>query len=159
MTIAPAPLTIACVSPATGQVGVAYSGSAVASGGVAPYTYAIVGTLPAGLTLNAATGQISGTPTATGELLGEGHRFERRGREHGDERVQRHDRAGPADDRVRRAGDGAGGRARIAASAVASGGVGPYTYAIVGTLPAGLTLNAATGPDQRDADGDRAASR
>ena len=56
MAIAPAPLTIACVSPATGQVGVAYSGSAVASGGVAPYTYAIVGTLPAGLTLNAATG-------------------------------------------------------------------------------------------------------
>ena len=62
------PLTIACLTPATGQVGVPYSGSAVASGGVAPYTYAIVGTLPAGLTLNAATGEISGTPTATGSF-------------------------------------------------------------------------------------------
>lgn len=38
-----------------------------AANGVAPYTYYITsGTLPAGLTLNSTTGQITGTPTATG---------------------------------------------------------------------------------------------
>ncbi|MGO9761030.1 MAG: Ig domain-containing protein [Solirubrobacteraceae bacterium] len=36
--------------------------------GTAPYTYAIVGTLPAGLTLNTSTGAVSGTPTASGSF-------------------------------------------------------------------------------------------
>ncbi|CCD97795.1 putative Ig domain-containing protein [Bradyrhizobium sp. STM 3809] len=35
------------------------------SGGSVPYTYSVSPTLPAGLTLNAANGSISGTPTAT----------------------------------------------------------------------------------------------
>ncbi|MCS3727475.1 putative Ig domain-containing protein [Bradyrhizobium betae] len=35
------------------------------SGGTAPLTYAIAPTLPAGLSINASTGNISGTPTAT----------------------------------------------------------------------------------------------
>ncbi|MDM7832347.1 putative Ig domain-containing protein [Cellulomonas edaphi] len=40
--------------------------SFVASGGVPPYTYAVVdGTLPAGLALDARTGQVTGTPQAT----------------------------------------------------------------------------------------------
>lgn len=43
---------------------VAYSQTIVASGGTAPYTYAVTsGALPTGLILNAATGVISGTPT------------------------------------------------------------------------------------------------
>jgi hypothetical protein len=38
-----------------------------ATGGTAPYTYSIIsGTLPTGLTLNSATGSISGTPTVAG---------------------------------------------------------------------------------------------
>jgi hypothetical protein len=50
-----------------GQVGSAYSQTLTASGGAAPYSFAIAsGSLPAGLTLSAATGVISGTPLGAG---------------------------------------------------------------------------------------------
>ena len=45
-------------------VGTAYSETITAQGGTAPYTFAVAaGSLPSGLSLNAATGVISGTPT------------------------------------------------------------------------------------------------
>lgn len=51
----------------TAQVGVPYSSSLVATGGVAPYTYSIVsGSLPPVLLLNTSTGAITGTPTTAG---------------------------------------------------------------------------------------------
>src|SRR4051794_21768356 len=51
----------------SGQQGVAFAGSFVATGGVLPYTFSIVsGSLPTGLTLNSATGRISGTPSVAG---------------------------------------------------------------------------------------------
>jgi len=63
----PPPLTITTASLPGGQVNVAYSQTLAATGGLAPYTWSISGgALPAGLTLNAATGVISGTPTAQG---------------------------------------------------------------------------------------------
>ena len=50
-----------------GQVGVSYSATLVAAGGTSPYTWLIsTGTLPAGLTLGATTGTISGIPTTAG---------------------------------------------------------------------------------------------
>ena len=62
-------LTTITVSPSTLstiQVSVPFSESVSASGGTAPYTYAVTaGTLPAGLTLNPTTGLISGTPTVS----------------------------------------------------------------------------------------------
>lgn len=45
--------------------GTPYSQTIQASGGTAPYTYSIAGTLPAGLSIDPATGTISGTPTQT----------------------------------------------------------------------------------------------
>ncbi|MDR6675925.1 putative Ig domain-containing protein [Pseudomonas oryzihabitans] len=48
-----------------GQVGNGYSISLQASGGTAPYRYAATG-LPAGVALDAASGQLSGTPIAAG---------------------------------------------------------------------------------------------
>lgn len=56
------------ISPGTlpnGTKGVLYLQTLIASGGIAPYTYAVTsGSLPPGLTLNASTGVITGTPTA-----------------------------------------------------------------------------------------------
>jgi putative Ig domain-containing protein len=50
----------------TGTVGSPFSQALSASGGSAPYTFALTGTLPAGLTFSASTDLISGTPTAAG---------------------------------------------------------------------------------------------
>ena len=52
---------------AGGSTGSAYSHTISASGGTAPYSYAITaGSLPAGLSLNTANGVISGTPSGSG---------------------------------------------------------------------------------------------
>lgn len=52
---------------ASGQDTVAYSSTSGASGGWSPYTYAVQsGSLPTGLSLNASTGAITGTPSAVG---------------------------------------------------------------------------------------------
>jgi hypothetical protein len=62
-----APLTIGTASLPSGLVGTAYSATLAATGGTSPYTWSIAaGTLPAGLSLNAATGAITGTPTVAG---------------------------------------------------------------------------------------------
>ena len=62
-----APLTIVTVAFPAGLVGTAYSAGLAATGGTAPYTWSIsAGTLPAGLSLNSATGAITGTPTTAG---------------------------------------------------------------------------------------------
>lgn len=68
ITIAPAsgqPLAVDVSGvPDSGQVGVPYSGEAVASGGTPPYTYSSDGDLPDGLTLDPNAGTITGTPAA-----------------------------------------------------------------------------------------------
>jgi hypothetical protein len=66
-TIAPATLTLASTASATTQVGQAYSQTNVASGGTTAYGYTVsAGSLPAGTSLNASSGTVSGTPTTAG---------------------------------------------------------------------------------------------
>jgi hypothetical protein len=66
------PLAIAGTPVLTATHDVAYAGFQVAaSGGVPGYSYSIhSGTLPAGLSLNADTGVVSGTPTGAGVSAG-----------------------------------------------------------------------------------------
>jgi fibronectin type 3 domain-containing protein len=64
---APTPVSITTTSLANGKQNTAYSATLAATGGTTPYTWSITASsLPPGLSLNASTGAISGTPTASG---------------------------------------------------------------------------------------------
>ena len=62
----PASLTIGTSSLPNGTVNQAYSASLSGSGGTAPYTWSVSPALRANLSLDTATGAISGTPTTQG---------------------------------------------------------------------------------------------
>ncbi len=58
------PITLSPATLPVANLGAPYSATVSASGGVPPYTFAVTsGALPTGLTLNPATGLLSGTPT------------------------------------------------------------------------------------------------
>ena len=59
-------LTISTASLPTGTVGQPCSASVSASGGTPPYSWSVSPALPAGLSLDATSGAITGTPTAEG---------------------------------------------------------------------------------------------
>ncbi|WP_402719006.1 putative Ig domain-containing protein [Janthinobacterium rivuli] len=127
----------------------AYSTTLAATGGTAPYSYAVVGTLPVGLSLNTATGVLSGTTNVAGSFpfsikvtdssTGLGAPFSA---------TNSYTLAvaapvltlTPASLAAIRAGDA------YSQQFTAGGGVAPYVYSLSsGTLPTGLVLNAATG--------------
>ena len=67
LTVSPPTVTVTPATLPSGTQGSAYSQTLSASGGTAPYTYSVTnGSLPAGLTLNASSGVISGTPSSNG---------------------------------------------------------------------------------------------
>ena len=131
------------VSPSTlsgATVGVATSQSVTASGGTAPYTYAITsGALPAGLTLSSA-GTLSGTPTAAGTFS-----FTVRGTDanaYSGTRSYSLTVAAPTITLNPTTLTSATVGTASSQSVTASGGTAPYTYAISsGALPAGLSLS------------------
>jgi len=63
------PIDLAPLTLPDGGLGIAYSQMVSASGGSSPYTYSVIsGSLPPGLLLNPASGEISGIPSATGSF-------------------------------------------------------------------------------------------
>lgn len=140
-----APLTINPPSLPSGTQSTPYNQTIVASGGVAPYSYAMTaGTLPPGLSLNPGTGVLSGTPTTGGN-----YSFT----------VQATDAQPNTGVRSYTVNIGTNSlvinpatlppavRGRSYSVVVtATGGVAPYSYSVSsGALPPGLALNATTG--------------
>ena len=67
LTVNSGAVVIAPTSLPGGMVGLVYQTTISSSGGLAPYTFSVsAGNLPAGLSLAASTGVISGTPTTAG---------------------------------------------------------------------------------------------
>ena len=65
--VAAVPVSITTGSLSSGQVSSTYAATLTASGGTSPYSWSVSsGTLPAGLSLSASSGQINGTPTQNG---------------------------------------------------------------------------------------------
>jgi len=146
-------LPVIVIAPTTlpdGTVAAAYSQSVSASGGIAPYTYAITaGALPTGLTLG-GTGGITGTPTAGGTFnftVTATSNSTGTGAPHTGSRAYALVIAPPTI--TLPASTLANGTQGVAYSAMlnpASGGTGAYSYAVTaGALPPGIVLNASSG--------------
>ena len=140
-------LTPATLPAAT--AGTAYTQVLTVSGGIAPYTTTLTGTLPAGVTFNAATRTFSGTPTQAGTFnLSVTVTDSTGGTAATVTNAYTLTVAAPTLTLTPAAGALPGGTAGTAYSQTftASGGIAPYTYAVsAGALPAGLTLNTSTG--------------
>ncbi len=70
VTTEPAPLSMTARVLPPGITGTPYSARLAATNGTKPYSWSFSGALPTGLTLNSATGQISGTPTTAATFSG-----------------------------------------------------------------------------------------
>ncbi|MDV2450049.1 putative Ig domain-containing protein [Xanthomonas hortorum] len=140
-------VTVGPASLPAATAGSAYSQNLSASGGTAPYSFAVTaGALPAGLTLSAA-GVLSGTPTATGSFNFTATATDSGGSPTSGNRAYTLTVAGatvtlPATSLPA----GTAGQAYSSALNPATGGIAPYTYAVTaGALPAGITLNGSSG--------------
>src|ERR1035441_10696409 len=147
--LTPAALAITTTSLPSGQVGIAYSTTLAATGGTSPYSWSLTGgTLPAGLTLNVATGAISGIPTATATATALTFMVTDSSSPNQSETVNLMLTIVAPTTLAITTTSLPSGQVGIAYSTTlaATGGTSPYSWSLTGgTLPAGLTLNAATG--------------
>ena len=142
-TVAIAAPTVALAPPTLPNAtrNVAYSQTITASGGAAPYSYAVTaGALPAGLTLSTG-GALSGTPTATGSYSFTVTATD--ANSNTGSRAYTLDVTAPSVVLAPTTLPGATVAAAYSQAITASGGAAPYSYAVTaGALPAGLTLSA-----------------
>ena len=138
-----AALTNTTTRPNDGIVGSVFNQTLTATGGLAPYTWGIYsGTLPAGLTLNPATGIISGTPTsATTQpvVISVQDSYGRVVYNQFNINV-----LNPLQILTSTLPNGSQNNTYSEAIRT-NGGIGPYSFALTGQLPAGLTISATTG--------------
>lgn len=145
------PVARISISPTTmpdGNVGAAYSQTLTATGGTAPYVWAIsAGMLPAGLVLDPATGIISGTPTAAGTsnftvTVTDAATTPRSASRDYSLTIQ----SAPVLTITTTTLPGATVGVAYTQTLAASGGTTPYTWSVTaGALPAGLGIDPATG--------------
>lgn len=137
-------LTVAPTTLPASALGATYNRTVTASGGTAPYTYSVAtGSLPQGLSLNAATGVISGTWTSPA-----GNAFTIRAVDaNGCVGTRSYTTAALCE--VIAIAPSAAANATLNTSYSqtfsATGGTAPYTWSFTGSLPPGLSLNAGSG--------------
>ena len=135
--------------PPEGVVGTAYTTTITAAGGTAPLTMKLAsGTLPAGLTFNASTGVISGTPTAAGTSTFSIQLTDSSVTPYTVTANESITVVNPVPPLTLIGGPQPIGEVGFpyTTSLVATGGVTPYAWSIVaGALPAGLTISPTTG--------------
>jgi len=142
----PAPPTISTTSLPAGVEGTAYNQTIAATGGLAPYTFSIVvpgtGALPAGLTISSA-GVISGTPTGPNGTSN----FTVKVTDSSNPNQSATQNLSitvnlPAPPSISTTSLPAGTEgAAYNQTVAATGGLTPYTFAVTGTLPAGLSID------------------
>lgn len=145
-TIGTPTVTVDTTTVANGRVGANYQQSVIVSNGVGPYTYSIVGSLPAGLAVGTVSGNgaILGTPTeagtfnftftATDSSTGSGAPFM------GSRNFTLTIAAPTLSISPTTLGGMAVGQA-YSETISATGGTSPFSYAVQGSLPVGLTLS------------------
>ncbi|MBL8232657.1 MAG: putative Ig domain-containing protein, partial [Bryobacterales bacterium] len=137
-------LTVVTQTLPNGQLGVAYNQTVTAAGATGAVQWSVVGSLPPGLTLNAATGAIAGSPTQNGI-----YNFSLRVQDATLASAQRAFTIIIGDSfsittptALPNAIEGVAYSQALAAS----GGQAPYTWTLsVGVLPAGLSLTPSSG--------------
>ena len=142
-------LTITTTSPLpSGTVGVSYSQTLTASGGTQPYLWSVTaGNLPAGLLLNALTGDLAGIPLSAGTFTFTVKVTDANSAQATKQFTLTIASPGSALTITSPAlmPDGVVGTA-YSQTFTATGGTPPYSWSITtGALPAGLTLNFSTG--------------
>jgi hypothetical protein len=143
LVVASLPLAITTSNLASGTTGSNYQSLLQAAGGIAPYTWSITGNLPAGLSLAATTGIISGSPTASGTFS-----FTATATDAGNPAQTQSVRLSiviaPVTLAISTSALPSGTQnSKYSAALQALGGTGTYTWSILpnsGALPAGLTL-------------------
>lgn len=141
-----ATIAVAPTSLPNGSVGVSYSQAVTASGGTAPYSYALTaGALPAGLTFS-PTGVISGTPAVAGTytVVISATDSTSGGGPYAGSRSYSFTVGAPTISIAPSTLPAATAGTPYSQTMTASGGTSPYDYSLVaGTLPTGITLASA----------------